>query len=151
MPLSPLRPKNGPRIVRGSQAHSSVVGHGKRRPGRQERIGQKAINDITPTVWGSNARCSGNNGQDKADNEQPLLDQHFRGRPIVLFLDRDARDKALEIRKKLRSSGLGANDRPIVIAELPPGRGDVGDCTTEEAWHQIGQALEQAVTCPSGI
>jgi hypothetical protein len=41
-------------------------------------------------------------------------------------------------------------ERRSVTSSLPPGRDDVGDCTTEEAWHQIGQALEQA-TSPAGV
>jgi DNA primase len=101
-------------------------------------------------VWRLETNAVALFGKDLSIAQQQLLDQHFRGRPVVLFLDRDARDKSLEIRRRLRSGSLGASGRPIVIAEPPPGRDDVGDCTHEEAWHQINRALERAVTCPAG-
>jgi hypothetical protein len=57
---------------------------------------------------------------------------------VVVFLDRDAQDKAAELQTTLLGRG-----RVAVLAALPEGRDDVGDCTCEEAWQQVALALEQ--------
>ena len=77
-------------------------------------------------------------GKDMSLHQQELLDQHLPGRPVVVFLDRDAQDKAAELQSTLLNRG-----RVAVLAGLPDGRDDVGDCTTEEAWQQVEMALER--------
>jgi len=91
-------------------------------------------------VWRLGGNAVGLFGKDMSRGHQDLIARYFRGRPIVLFLDRDAREQANKLRRQLRKAGLGA-DRPIVIAAPPLGRNDVGDCTSEEAWACIGAAL----------
>ena len=76
-------------------------------------------------------------GKDMSPNQQALLDQHLPGRHVVVFLDRDAQDAAVELQRTLLNRG-----RVTVLAGLPDGRDDVGDCTSEEAWQQVGVALE---------
>jgi hypothetical protein len=56
---------------------------------------------------------------------------------VVVFLDRDAQDNAANLRNTLLDRG-----RVEVLAGLPEGRDDVGDCTTEEVWQQVELALE---------
>ena len=77
-------------------------------------------------------------GKDMSLPQQELLDRFLPGRPVVVFLDRDAQDKAVELQTTLLNRG-----RVAVLAELPDGRDDVGDCTSEEAWQQVGVALER--------
>jgi hypothetical protein len=77
-------------------------------------------------------------GKDMSRQQQELLDRHLAGRPVVVFLDRDAQDKAAELQTTLLGRG-----RVAVLAALPEGRDDVGDCTCEEAWQQVALALEQ--------
>jgi DNA primase len=77
-------------------------------------------------------------GKDMSLPQQQLLDRFLPGRPVVVFLDRDAQDNAQELQRTLLNRG-----RVTVLAGLPEGRDDVGDCTSEEAWQQVGLALER--------
>ena len=87
-------------------------------------------------VWRLGSNAVALFGKDMSMGQRQLIERYFPGRPIVVFLDRDARDKAVQIRRELRSANLATN-RPVVIAEHPPGRDDVDDCTFQEAWHQV--------------
>jgi hypothetical protein len=77
-------------------------------------------------------------GKDMSLAQQQLLDQNLPGRHVVVMLDRDAQDNATNLRSTLLHRG-----RVTVLAGLPDGRDDVGDCGTEEAWQQVGVALER--------
>jgi DNA primase len=77
-------------------------------------------------------------GKDMSLHQQQLLDHHLPGRPVVVFLDRDAQDKAAGLLQTLLN-----RERVTVLAGLPDGRDDVGDCTAEEAWQQVALALER--------
>ena len=81
-------------------------------------------------------------GKALSQPQRDLIRLTFGGRPIVLFFDRDARKEAEEARRVLLG-GWGGKLAPgrVVIAEPPAGRGDVGDCTCEEAWGQVAAAL----------
>ena len=81
-------------------------------------------------------------GKSLSPHQRDLIRLTFGGRPIVLFFDRDARKEAEEARRELLG-GWGGKLAPgqVVIAEPPAGRGDVGDCTCEEAWGQLAAAL----------
>jgi hypothetical protein len=77
-------------------------------------------------------------GKDMSLHQQQLLDRFLAGRPVVVFLDRDAQDKAAELQRTLLNRG-----RVAVLAGLPEGRDDVSDCTAEEAWQQVETALQR--------
>lgn len=77
-------------------------------------------------------------GKDMSLPQQALLDQHLPGRHVVVMLDRDAQDKAQDLQRTLLNRG-----RVTVLAGLPEGRDDVGDCTTDEAWQRVEMALAQ--------
>jgi len=77
-------------------------------------------------------------GKDMSLPQQQLLDRFLPSRPVVVFLDRDAQDKSVELQRTLLNRG-----RVAVLAGLPEGRDDVGDCTSEEAWQQVELALER--------
>ena len=63
-----------------------------------------------------------------------LLTRQFFGRPIILFLDSDAQDDSLKAQRALRMAKSAAGDKSsVLMAELPRGRQDVGDCTPGEA------------------
>ena len=76
-------------------------------------------------------------GKDMSLRQQELVDRFLPGRPVVVFLDRDAQDKAVELQRTLLGRG-----RVTVLAGLPAGRDDVGECTPEEARQQVALALE---------
>jgi DNA primase len=89
-------------------------------------------------VWRLGAGAVAIFGKDMSLHQQELLDRFLPNRPVVVFLDRDAQDKAVELQRTLLNRG-----RVAVLAGLPDGRDDVGDCTSEEAWRQVGLALER--------
>lgn len=72
-------------------------------------------------------------GTDCSDDQQRMLFKLGEMRPIVIFLDDDAGDKAIRLKWQLVRGGL----RNVLLANLPRGRQDVGECKTREAWSQI--------------
>jgi hypothetical protein len=70
----------------------------------------------------------------------------FAGRPLVLLLDADARDEAGKMRQLLLGPPHArAKVDPVVIAGLPEGRQDVGECTRAEAWAAVAAALGRPI------
>lgn len=65
-----------------------------------------------------------------------LLERYFRPRPIVILLDRDACQDALEISAKLRG-----RLPHYAVVELPEGGDDPGECTREEILECAARAL----------
>jgi hypothetical protein len=60
-----------------------------------------------------------------------------------VFLDADAREKASETRMRLLNARKAAADKsPVLIAKLPDGHSDVGECTCDEAWDQVAAAMQ---------
>ena len=83
-------------------------------------------------------------GKTLSDFQKALLIHNFGGRPLVVLLDRDARDAALEIQRRLQlARGLSPGDRRVVIAAIPEGRTDPGDSTREELFAATAAALSQ--------
>lgn len=83
-------------------------------------------------------------GKTLSTTQKSLLMQNFPGRPIVVVLDRDAQNEAMNILGALRSARSAASgDNRVVLAELPPGRKDPGDCTREEIFEAAQKALKQ--------
>lgn len=93
-------------------------------------------------VWRLRTGAVATLGKSLSSHQRDLFRLTFGGRPIVVFFDRDARKEAEEARRELLG-GWGGKLAPgqVVIAEPPAGRGDVGDCTYEEAWDQVAAAL----------
>ena len=82
-------------------------------------------------------------GKDLSLNQQRLIVSEFAKRPLVVFLDDDAREKAVEARTRLLNARKVIGDRSqVVIAKLPPGRTDVGECDCDEAWDAVGIPLQ---------
>jgi DNA polymerase I-like protein with 3'-5' exonuclease and polymerase domains len=71
-----------------------------------------------------------------------LINQHFAGRSIVILLDRDAWQDALEIRKALMNSRSSTEDKNrVFVASLPVGYDDPGDCPLKEVVPCLTKAL----------
>lgn len=108
-------------------------------PAAINMLGEAVVMVEGPTdVWRLGPGAVALFGKDMSHHQQDLLDHYLPRRPIVVFLDRDAQDEAVELQRTLLSRG-----RVTVLAGLPDGRDDVGDCTANEAWQQVVQALEQ--------
>ena len=83
-------------------------------------------------------------GKDVSEHQRNLLCSWFAGRPLVVFFDRDASQKADKLRQALQTLRAGLGDHaPVVVASLPEGRDDVGECTRAEAWDAVASALGQ--------
>jgi len=92
-------------------------------------------------VWRLRTNAVALFGKDLSPRQQRLVVDEFPGRPLVVFLDDDAREKAAEARRQLLMARKTAGDNsPVVIARLPSGRSDVGECTCDEAWDQVAAA-----------
>lgn len=72
-------------------------------------------------------------------------------RPVVLFLDADARSEAELLRRRLRALLSSRSSSLVAIADLPAGVKDPGDCTTEQAWEQVKKALRGPYAATGGI
>ena len=70
-------------------------------------------------------------GKDLSQTQKLLLVHHFAGRRIVVMLDQDAHEEARKIQHDLRLA-RGPSGGEVLLATLPPGRKDPGDCTAEE-------------------
>jgi len=65
-------------------------------------------------------------------------------RPIVLFLDEDAQQRAQKAQQALQAARSDAGERSRgVLATLPEGKSDVGECSREEAWKRVARSLKQ--------
>ena len=106
-------------------------------PEARSRSGPVVIVEGPTDVWRLGPGAVALFGKDMSLPQRQLLDQHLPGRHVVVMLDRDAQDNAAELQRTLLNRG-----RVAVLAGLPDGRDDVGDCTSQEAWQQVGLALE---------
>lgn len=92
--------------------------------------------------WRIGAGAVGLFGKALSSFQKLTIVQCFLGRPIVVLLDRDARQEAIRIQGELqRARGPSAGDRRVVIAELPPGRNDPADCWPAEIAEITARAL----------
>lgn len=93
-------------------------------------------------VWrlGSHAVCP--LGKNLSPPQQQLMIRYFAGRPIVLFFDVGAESEADQAAGQLRTLRREFSESdPVVVARVPAGHSDVGECTTEEAWGAVWAAL----------
>jgi hypothetical protein len=85
-------------------------------------------------------------GKDLSYYQRNLIVHRFEGRPVVVLLDRDAKDEAQAIVRQIRSERRVLGDKaPVVVASPPSHREDVGDCTWLEAWLRIANSLGTTV------
>jgi len=107
-----------------------------------DTTGPVVICEGVTDVWRLRTNAVALFGKDLSRRQQRLIVDEFPGRPLVVFLDEDAREKAVEARRQLLMARKTTGDNsPVVIARLPSGRSDVGDCGCDEAWDQITVAL----------
>ena len=109
-----------------------------------------AVDDTGPVVicegvtdvWRLRSNAVALFGKSLSLHQQRLLVEHFAGRPLVVFLDEDAQEQAVDARNRLLQARQAAGDSAaVVIARCPDGRSDIGDCTFGEAWDQVAAAL----------
>jgi hypothetical protein len=93
-------------------------------------------------VWRLGTNALGLFGKTISDRQVKLLLRHLESRPVVVLLDEDAAENARRVREKIRSSRLLAGDEaPVVLAKLPRGRKDPGECTYAQIWRTIKRSL----------
>lgn len=93
-------------------------------------------------VWRLGTRAVSIFGKNLSAKQLSLLLRHFKGRPLVVFLDSDATDNARKARKQIGSQRRIAGDSAkVVVASLPENRGDIGECNRDEAWDFVARAL----------
>lgn len=81
-------------------------------------------------------------GKEVSREQKLLLVHHFVGRPLVVMLDENASDTALELALSLRRMRAGqAGDNRVVVGHLAEGRSDPGSCSHEELRSSVWAAL----------
>lgn len=93
-------------------------------------------------VWRAGAGAVATFGKYVSRDQRLLLRHHFTGRPLVILPDSDARQDAVQFAHDLQSMrAFDAGDNRVLVATLPPGRQDPGECAREEIWLAVAAAL----------
>ena len=93
-------------------------------------------------VWRLRTNAVALLGKDASPHQQWMICRWFPRRPVVVLLDRDAGDRAVQLRRALLALRASVRDTaPVAVAALPDGRNDVGECTYEDAWAVVAPAL----------
>jgi hypothetical protein len=115
-------------------------------PAALASAGPVVVTEGTTDVWRLGTNAVALLGKTLSEFQRDQLRSRFRGRPLVLFFDRDAREEARAVSKWLQSARVaGGGDAQVVIANLPEGRQDVGECTRAEAWAAVADALGRPI------
>ena len=117
-----------------------------------ESQGPVVICEGPTDVWRLRTNAVALFGKDLSYFQRRMIAHRFEGRPVVVFLDRDAKKQAHAIVRQISSERRALGDEAAVVyASLPLRRDDVGDCTWEEAWNQIAKSLNTKLrTLPLG-
>lgn len=98
-------------------------------------IGPVVIVEGVTDVWRMKTDCVATLGKSLSQEQIGLILRHFRGMRIVLLFDADATDDANRAAQLIRAARTEwADSAPVSVAMLPPGKGDVAECTRDEAW-----------------
>lgn len=115
-------------------------------PQALETKGPIVICEGVTDVWRLRTNAVAIFGKELSRHQEALLLEHFQGRPLVVFLDRDARQQAEKVVQQLRTRRALMDDEAVVaIGRHPKGLNDIGDCTYAEAWKRVARALEMSV------
>jgi len=167
IPIHDVRPRFGtdardPVVLAGWQArivgeqlgatkYFSALGMSKSRllyglPEALEAQGPAVVVEGPTDVWRLGPGAVALLGKSLSRRQWELLVSRFAGRPLVVLLDADARDEAGKICQLLLGPPHArAKVDPVVIATLPEGRQDVGECTRAEAWASVAAALGRPI------
>ncbi|HEY3964496.1 MAG TPA: hypothetical protein VGM05_08115 [Planctomycetaceae bacterium] len=138
--IMPRPPKGCPKYFMARDLEKSAVLYGL--PQALQTTGPLVIVEGCSDVWRLATNAMAMFGKSLSRQQQELLIRHFRGRPLVLFLDRDAASEMNAARSRLLAARKIAHDSgKVVIAQLPDGRNDVGECSREQVWRQVAAAL----------
>ena len=111
-------------------------------PSAVHSTGPIVIVEGVTDVWRLGTNAIAPLGRTLSLAQEQVLRGYFPGRPIVLMLDADAEDQARKACASLRRARTAAaGDNRVVVAQLPPGRKDVAECTVEEAWQAVWSSL----------
>ena len=138
--IMPRPPKGCPKYFTARDLEKSAVLYGL--PQALQTTGPVAIVEGVTDVWRLATNAVALFGKSLSHRQQELVLRHFRGRPLVLFLDRDAAAEANTIRSRLLAARKAVRDPgKIVIAQHPEDCDDVGDCSRRQAWQQVAAAV----------
>lgn len=111
-------------------------------PAAMKTEGPIVIVEGVTDVWRLRTNAVAMFGKSISSAQCRLIAPHFTGRPIVILLDRDAASDARTVCEKVHRTRLAAGDNAtVVVAKLPCGRSDPGECTFKEAWEAVKRAL----------
>ena len=100
-----------------------------------QTMGPIVVCEGVTDVWRLGTNAVSLFGKNMSVKQLNLLLWHFKGRPLVVFLDNDATDAAQNARKQIwRRRSVAQDSVKVVVASLPKDKGDIGECSREEAW-----------------
>lgn len=135
-----LRPALFPKYMNSQGFKKSQVLYGL--PQALKATGPVVITEGVTDVWRLGGNAVALFGKSLSDAQRRLLLKHFGSRPLVIFLDDDAQSEAAALQASLREGRLCRDDSGrVVVATLPQGRADIGECLREEAWECVADAL----------
>ena len=94
-------------------------------------------------VWRLQTNAVALFGNSLSPFQQEVLAKRFKGRPLVLLLDSDARQDALQIQQRLSDARRRAQAVRQLVAELPEGGKDHSDLAREVVLERVARALGQ--------
>lgn len=114
-------------------------------PQALETDGPIAIVEGATDVWRIGSHAVAILGKSPSPEQLVLLRAFFHGRPLVIALDADAAAEAQKTLNQLRQQRRLIDDKAqVVVASLPVGRKDIGECSREEARNVIARALRSS-------
>lgn len=114
-------------------------------PQALEKTGPVVVCEGPTDVWRFRSNAVALFGKSLSGHQAALLARHFAGRPIVLALDRDAREEAEAAADRLRRlRATPGGDRRVVTLELPEGGEDPADFSPDALAECLDGALAVA-------
>lgn len=130
----------GPKYLTSAGMAKSKLLYGL--PAVLDRTGPVLICEGVTDVWRCGLDAVALFGKTMSSQQMSLMHRHLSGRPLVVFLDRDAEDEAQAILRALRCAGQRASsNNRAVRGALPAGRKDLGECTRQEILKAVCRAL----------
>ncbi len=116
-------------------------------PGPIQRRGPIVACEGMTDVWRLGCNAVALLGKVASQLQQELLIQAAERRPLVVFLDNDAKKEAEKLVNLLRQRRRNiGEDHATVLATPPPGIKDVAELSRADAWQCIAAALRRSVT-----
>ena len=106
-----------------------------------------AVCEGTTDVWRAPFPAVALIGKTMSETQKDLLIQNFKNRVILVMVDSDAKTEAAEICQELQQARQATGDEAsALVVDLPADKKDPAECTADELWQAVQDALENAAS-----